>query len=275
MYQLWCWISIDWDILRIAVFYGPIWFVILLTFSIYAHVGIDITRKRRLLQSFNNEHHLENRHLNKVFEIHASKVVHITSEAASSHSNGNNNHSGNSSSSGSSASSNEQIPGKFEGKGPLSQSPNNAEPSSYPAYSVTVERGEDIPEPTSAVSEVGSSSFRFASTSQRLPRIEVNQVNSAAFAYYKYAILYFIALLVTWVSIFRVSQSSYPWTCVLTGQNQQVPSTINRVYSLFYPKNANFGLEFVSAFVLPLQGFWNSVIYIAISWSTVMEFAQR
>lgn len=24
---LWCWISYDWDILRIAVFYGPVWYV--------------------------------------------------------------------------------------------------------------------------------------------------------------------------------------------------------------------------------------------------------
>jgi hypothetical protein len=26
--------------------------------------------------------------------------------------------------------------------------------------------------------------------------------------------------------------------------------------------------------VLPLQGFWNSLIYIAISWSTIKEFAR-
>ncbi|KUL87490.1 hypothetical protein ZTR_04592 [Talaromyces verruculosus] len=110
---LWCWVAVDWDILRIAVFYGPVWFVILLTFAIYARVGIDIARKRRTLRSFNKE----------------------------------------------------------------------------------------------------------ATT--------------------------------------------------------KVPSTINRVYSLIYPDDAIFGLEFVSSFVLPLQGFWNSIIYIAVSWSTVMEFVDR
>ncbi|OKL59706.1 hypothetical protein UA08_05140 [Talaromyces atroroseus] len=233
---LWCWVSIDWDILRIAVFYGPVWSVILLTFAIYAHVGIDIARKRRLLRSFNNDVRLETR-LNKFFEIHASKVVHITSEAANSHSNGHIN------SNSSSTSMNEQVVGKPEGRISLGH---------YPAYSVTVERGEDIPEPPSATSEARSSSFQFSSGSRRLPRTEVNPVNSAAFAYCKYAMLYFIALLVTWV-----------------------PSTINRVYSLVYPKDANFGLEFVSAFVLPLQGFWNSIIYVAVSWSTIMDFARR
>lgn len=55
----------------------------------------------------------------------------------------------------------------------------------------------------------------------------------------------------------------------------KVPSTINRVYSLIYPNDTIFGLAFVSAFVLPLQGFWNSIIYIAVSWSTVMDFSDR
>jgi hypothetical protein len=26
---MWCWIRRRWDVLRIAVFYGPVWFVIL------------------------------------------------------------------------------------------------------------------------------------------------------------------------------------------------------------------------------------------------------
>lgn len=50
---------------------------------------------------------------------------------------------------------------------------------------------------------------------------------------------------------------------------------MNRVYSLVHPNEANFGLEFVSAFVLPLQGFWNSIIYIAVSWSTVVDLVRR
>lgn len=46
----------------------------------------------------------------------------------------------------------------------------------------------------------------------------------------------------------------------------QVPSTINRVYSLARPSDFNFNLNYASSFVLPLQGFWNSLIYISISW---------
>lgn len=27
--SLWCWISYDWDLLRIAAFYGPVWYVVM------------------------------------------------------------------------------------------------------------------------------------------------------------------------------------------------------------------------------------------------------
>ena len=41
---------------------------------------------------------------------------------------------------------------------------------------------------------------------------------------------------------------------------------MNRVVSLARPDEFSFGLNFASSFVLPLQGFWNSLIYVSISW---------
>ncbi|KAJ6004809.1 hypothetical protein N7540_012608 [Penicillium herquei] len=67
--------------------------------------------------------------------------------------------------------------------------------------------------------------------------------NFATWVYTKYAMLFFVALLVTWV-----------------------PSTANRVYALVRPDLFAFGLNYASSFVLPLQGFWNSLIYVSISW---------
>lgn len=32
------------------------------------------------------------------------------------------------------------------------------------------------------------------------------------------------------------------------------------------PNEFSFGLNYTSSFVLPLQGFWNSLIYVSISW---------
>lgn len=38
-----------------------------------------------------------------------------------------------------------------------------------------------------------------------------------------------------------------------------------------HPEGVNFGLHYASSFVLPLQGFWNCVIYLSISWSAVKK----
>lgn len=67
--------------------------------------------------------------------------------------------------------------------------------------------------------------------------------NSAAWSYTKCSILFFTAILITWI-----------------------PSTANRVYSVIQPGGVSLPLEYMSAFVLPLQGFWNAVIYIVTSW---------
>lgn len=44
MTWMWCWISLKWDFLRVAVFYAPVWVVIFITFS--PHIRIDL----RILQ---------------------------------------------------------------------------------------------------------------------------------------------------------------------------------------------------------------------------------
>jgi len=68
------------------------------------------------------------------------------------------------------------------------------------------------------------------------------QANQAALNYCKTAALFFIALLVTWV-----------------------PSTVNRLNSVINPDGPVYAMDFASALVLPLQGFWNATIYIATS----------
>lgn len=68
-------------------------------------------------------------------------------------------------------------------------------------------------------------------------------VNNAAWQYTKCAILFFTAILITWI-----------------------PSTANRVYSVFHTQSSSVPLEFMSAFVLPLQGWWNALIYMVTTW---------
>lgn len=69
-------------------------------------------------------------------------------------------------------------------------------------------------------------------------------VNNAAWSYTKCAILFFTAILITWI-----------------------PSSANRVYSVVHPNSVSVPLQFMSVFVLPLQGFWNAVIYAVTSWT--------
>ncbi|RDL31337.1 uncharacterized protein BP5553_09546 [Venustampulla echinocandica] len=83
---------------------------------------------------------------------------------------------------------------------------------------------------------------------QRSPHIVLprgpNSIDKIKWAYTKCAMLFAISILITWV-----------------------PATVNRVYGLRYPASPSFALNIGSAIVLPLQGFWNAVIYFATSLS--------
>lgn len=86
------------------------------------------------------------------------------------------------------------------------------------------------------------------------------EANTAAWRYTKVALLFFVSLCVTWI-----------------------PSSINRIYDLANPTSASYPLNFVSALVLPLMGFWNGVIYFvttravckAIFWDLVERWAPK
>ncbi|KAJ5183182.1 hypothetical protein N7492_000798 [Penicillium capsulatum] len=236
---LWCWVSLPWDFLRIAVFYGPVWFVISLTFAIYLRAGSVIYKKRRQLRDLGGIDSLdsEDHHELPIIKLDG---IQVTSEIACS--------------------------------SPLRRSISTGEirstrsftTASASPYTVTIEGGafepasmlRSLPSGPSYISESntrpGPSPLR---TERSLKRVKsegldahsqrkmITEATSATWAYTKYAMLFFIALLVTWV-----------------------PSTANRVYALVFPDDFSFGLNYASSFVLPLQGFWNSLIYISISW---------
>lgn len=76
-----------------------------------------------------------------------------------------------------------------------------------------------------------------------LRRRAAYEANNATWSYTKCALLFFTAMLVTWI-----------------------PSSANRVFSVIHSGQASLALEYMSAFVLPLQGFWNAIIYTVTSW---------
>ncbi|KAJ6103900.1 hypothetical protein N7486_004122 [Penicillium sp. IBT 16267x] len=88
-----------------------------------------------------------------------------------------------------------------------------------------------------------------------------SDLNMATWAYLRYAFLFFIALLVTWVCC---SFCTIPFI-LLTDDVSQVAPSVNRLRTLVDPQYVSFGLNYANAFVIPLQGLWNSVIYLTIS----------
>lgn len=95
--------------------------------------------------------------------------------------------------------------------------------------------------PTSVTAPITGRTVMKASDTVRRNRrnLAVYEANNAAWSYTKCALLFFTALLITWI-----------------------PSTANRLYSVVHQKQILLGLEYASAFVLPLQGFWNGLIYV-------------
>lgn len=81
-------------------------------------------------------------------------------------------------------------------------------------------------------------------TNQNNRRRNYYESHNATWSYTKCAILFFAVLLITWI-----------------------PSSGNRVYSMIHTDHISKPLFFASAFVLPLQGFWNAIIYIVTSWA--------
>lgn len=71
-----------------------------------------------------------------------------------------------------------------------------------------------------------------------------SNMDKVKWAYTKVAMLFAISIIITWV-----------------------PSSINRVYGLRYPNDPSYALNIGSAIVLPLQGFWNTIIYFTTSLS--------
>ncbi|KLU91433.1 G-protein coupled receptor [Magnaporthiopsis poae ATCC 64411] len=242
---LWCWISPRWDIWRIATFYGPIWVIISITFFIYIRAGGEIYRKHKQLRNFqstSNNHDTEPLPpMDDPFLANKTTEISVTSEAANN-------------------------PPESIDLSPLGRRapeaavlpPSNAPPAG--AYSVTISSnarmsvGEDDmpikpadvlpiapPRPATSSAAAGNGS----APSNPVARRKISQeANNAAWSYTKCAILFFTAMLVTWI-----------------------PSSANRVYSFVHVNQMNLTLEYMSAFVLPLQGFWNAIIYVVTSWS--------
>ncbi|KAI0021863.1 hypothetical protein F4780DRAFT_789629 [Xylariomycetidae sp. FL0641] len=230
---LWCWVASKWDIFRIATFYAPVWVVILLTFFIYIRAGREIYRKRKQLHHFGGTSSgYEPDPLSTMDDPYSVKTTEVSVTT-------------------------ESVERGQEGIDLATLGPRTStcttDRGEHTAYSVTISSSKD-----KRRSQQGRSNPSNADVPPPLPtgrnragtRRRANfEANNAAWSYTKCAILFFTALLVTWI-----------------------PSTANRVYSVVHVNEASIPLELASAVVLPLQGFWNAIIYAVTSWSAVKDF---
>ena len=70
----------------------------------------------------------------------------------------------------------------------------------------------------------------------------LSETNADAWLYARVAFLFFCSLLICWV-----------------------PSSINRLYSIAHPDRLVFWLNYIETLVLPLQGFFNAIVYMITS----------
>lgn len=161
------------------MFYGPAWLIIILTLVIYVRAGKVIYQKRRQLRDFNDSID-SNFEIGNPFEPSSfTKVreIQVTTESAIAAT---------------------KIPNLARDSiGSRLQRPFKAVP--YSPYSVSVEAGgafEKLSGPTTTLKSIKNELLDSAPQLHAM----VAEANSAAWAYTKYALLFFIALLVTWVS---------------------------------------------------------------------------
>ncbi|KAL1629278.1 hypothetical protein SLS56_005382 [Neofusicoccum ribis] len=266
---LWCWVGKDWEWMRIAFFYGPVWVVIIITIGIYCYTGRVIFKQRKALRAFSRSNEQPfppvKNPFNATNAVTATTEVVVTSESIESA--GNTKRSDPEADSRSSFSSTRKLSGttanqdstyqrhsdpsdanlfsRYEPDSavwPYSNAVSGARGDTKNVFSTSVSAG--TPVPAELLLDFEGPRPSSSGAGNRKPSTAGRHANDAAWGYAKVAFLMFVALFIVWV-----------------------PSTVNRVYALAKPNETNFALSVVAAFVLPMQGFWNFSIYVSTSWS--------
>ncbi|KAF2461523.1 hypothetical protein BDY21DRAFT_398104 [Lineolata rhizophorae] len=251
---LWCWISVEWDWMRVAFFYGPVWVVITLTTSIYVWTGRDIFKQRAALRAFSKNRPepppavgkssstSSNSTVTKVVDIEV-KTERIDLPIVDGMIPGNESQE----SFGSAGSLKDGVPAHanypYEWQVSAERRIYDQNPSTRCSATVTAERRNPDDEESAlrsappAKTPTTPGPRRYGNANAAL------NANRAAWGYAKVSLLMFVAMIIVWG-----------------------PSTIYRVYSLVRPEDPQIPLQIAAACVLPMQGFWNTVIYLTTSW---------
>ncbi|KAL7965993.1 G-protein coupled receptor [Trichoderma sp. SZMC 28014] len=232
----WCWISNEWDVLRVAAFYAIVWVCMVITFAIYIGAGRTIYKVRKQVYVFQSSD-LDPISIDEVTTSHqSSDAATLTMESMPGIEPSKLGHNMSPPSFGyGGGSSSETATATTTRPQSVHANLSNQSDGSYYASSPP-HRGSNPPRP-GGHNNVASRAFRSI-------RRRNHERDNAAWSYTKCALLFFTAMLVTWI-----------------------PSSANRLYSLTHHRSTSVVLEFMSVIVLPLQGFWNCLVYVTISWT--------
>ncbi|OMP86829.1 Cyclic AMP receptor-like protein A [Diplodia seriata] len=262
---LWCWVSKDWEWMRIAFFYGPVWVVIAVIIFIYCYTGRVIFKQHQALRAFSRSSEHSFPQIRNPFNtpnvVTAVTEVIVTSEAIRSEDDLRTVDV--EADARSSYSSTRTLSGTVVGHRKNSEPSDNHPFQRYEPdnaiwpYSNAVSGGNGDPKnvfstsvsagapvPAELLIDFDGPRPTSSSNGNRKTGSGGRHASDAATSYAKVAFLMFLALFFVWI-----------------------PSTANRVYSLANPDKVSFPLNLAAAIVLPTQGFWNFLIYVCTSWS--------
>jgi len=175
-YQQWCWVRSEWAALRIAIVFGPVWCLIVLSAAIYISAGREILKSRRQLNSFAERSSQSSPMTQNQFDFSRATDVQIADEADSTPVQGTSN-----------------LSPDFDPELDRSLSPR----SRYPSDPVDIESRTAISS-NIAPFRRPQRGAKAAAKRRRAP----SERHTLVWAYTKFAILFLLALFVTWVCLF-------------------------------------------------------------------------
>ncbi|KAA8570262.1 hypothetical protein MFRU_005g03570 [Monilinia fructicola] len=235
---LWCWIGGPWAPLRIYSYYAPIWFTILAALCIYVRVGIEIFRVRNQLHGFS---HKTDPAIHTDTGGKSPLPLQVTTTNTSEATNVDFG-SGRDQPifTGTRTTEIEVTHGSWENETTFDTDATPYHPRTSDVNHIIA----PTKDPVSNYHVTISALPHLAPSRKRGRRGNASSLDKIKWAYTKVAMLFCISILITWV-----------------------PASVNRVYGLRFPEKPSFILNILSAIVLPLQGFWNTIIYFTTSLS--------
>ncbi|CAD6448877.1 5b588a3d-5b50-4c68-802b-8cd30523de75 [Sclerotinia trifoliorum] len=207
---VWCWISEEWDWMRLVFLYGIVWITILFAFIVYFMAAKVIWSKREHLNGFLNP-------LNETpFANTITTEIEIIYEERS-------------------IVKDASDQGISENVLPCDQ------------YVVDIQAT-----PQQQYQQQDTQVYQMRRMRSLTREVAQSETNPEAWLYARVAILFFIAMIITWV-----------------------PASVNRIWQMADPSAINFSLNYIESLMLSLQGVWNVIVYVITSQTACQRLAYQ